>query len=330
MRIRVHSRLTPGLGIAILLCQPGEVRCQGVIGGSTLGFVFDSGRHQLRSVLGMPGAAFIGEALSAEREISGAVISPQQNYALVTSDDRLGLVRLSAVRIPLAIEPVSDRAPDAIALSPTGAAAALFYAADNCAEVLTGLPDAPAVLRRACFSGFAGSLSALAVSDDGAAVLAGLGSADAEAVLAAETGGNARQLLSAHVAAAAFFARGGDAVIADAAGNAIYLLRDVAGAAAVSLLAGAAEGISGPAAVAASEDRRFAVVSNAGAGNVAVIGLSGQGVKLVSCACVPSRLERMSGDSVYRLNEFSGGPLWLFDGDAGEPRIVFVPGRTDE
>ena len=59
-------------------------------------------------------------------------------------------------------------------------------------------------------------------------------------------------------------------------------------------------------------------------GQVAVRNLGDSTQTLLSCACEPAGMWRLRGKAVFRLNEVGGGPVWIVDGDASAPRILFV------
>src|SRR5207249_12198333 len=54
------------------------------------------------------------------------------------------------------------------------------------------------------------------------------------------------------------------------------------------------------------------------------IGLDGSGITSTPCQCALTAFESTSADSVFRLTDFSGGPVLLFDGKAATPRMLFV------
>jgi hypothetical protein len=43
------------------------------------------------------------------------------------------------------------------------------------------------------------------------------------------------------------------------------------------------------------------------------------------CHCTPAGLLPLNGRATFVFSHPVDGPLWLFDGDAGQPRVVFVP-----
>ena len=135
-----------------------------------LGYLYDSASHSLRTIDGIPGASLLGPALDPGFGISAAVISPEQRYALaITAEGHqarilpLGPGLLASYGIEGPQRPV-----DRIALSPTGASAALYNASGGILQIVTGLPHTPVIAREISYSG----LHRMAISDDGHLVLA--------------------------------------------------------------------------------------------------------------------------------------------------------------
>jgi hypothetical protein len=212
-------------------------------------------------------------------------------------------------------------APESILLSPAGSAAALVY--EDSVAVVTGLPGAPAVSRMVQRAALPAGARVWAISDDGARLLLSASAGQAEAVYLLSAEGDLHFLLSTgRTAAAAFLTGSSEVVIADGAANRVVWAR---ASGQVIRLAGEAEGISDPVAVGVSRDNRRVFVANAGSRAVAVLDFEGGPAALVACQCEPTGLERMQGNAVFRLSEPAAEPMWMFDGDAPEARVVFVP-----
>jgi hypothetical protein len=305
--------------ICILVFQPCPADTVG-IAGSILGFVFDPA-NGLQPILGIAGASTIAAPLVLPAKMSSAMISSQQDYALAVTTPDANLLRVSlgdsVSAAPLGI-PVS--AIDLMALSPSGSAAALFDRTQNRIRVIAGLPGAPALTREFDLSDFHGTLTSVAVADAADAVLAGF----SDRVVALAPDGNVRILATPqHATAAGFLRNGRDVVIADLAANAVYLIRNVTGSSEPVLLADNQDGISAPVAVGVSNDNQRAIVAISR--GVATIKLADNAITITSCVCEPSGLAALRGNAVFRLTEPMGGPIWLFDGDAPQPRVVFTP-----
>jgi hypothetical protein len=297
------------------------------ISGPVLGYVFDADNAGVRPIFGIPGAATLGPALNLGVELDRAALSQESDYLLgVAGPDRpVVLFRdLSGALSPVAIAGAAP-APDRILVSPSGSSALLFYREGSLIEVFTGLPDAPALSASIDLASLP-PFTLWAISDDGRAILASAPAGDGQSVFLINPDGSPRLLFSAgRVAAAAFLTKRSDAVIADALYNSVDWIRDVTGAAEVINLAAEKDGISSPVGVSVSRDNLRVFVANAGSGSIASLDLAGGAPLLVACDCALTSLERLHGNAVFRLTEPSGEPLWVFDGDAPEARVVFVP-----
>ena len=140
--------------------------------GPVVGLALDA-NAQVRPLLGVPGAASLGSALALDASFQLAAISPHQDYLLGFQS---GSGNLAMVADPLGAAHVSVIAgisgPASFTLSPTGTAALAIAAGASTAQVLTGLPDSPALAWQADLSALPAPASAFAISDDGSALLA--------------------------------------------------------------------------------------------------------------------------------------------------------------
>jgi hypothetical protein len=84
--------------------------------------------------------------------------------------------------------------------------------------------------------------------------------------------------------------------------------------------------VPAPSGVAFSVDAKRIYIASSEAHSVTAFDVQAGTRTTASCDCAPTGLVPMG--NVFRLNEFSSEPLWLFDTDAAEPRIVFVPAVT--
>jgi len=286
-----------------------------------LGLVFDSARG-VRAVLGIPGAAVLGEPFEFPFEIRSAAVSPRQDYILVLAGEERECHLLRFDSQGGKAERISEVAPGAtrVLLSPSGAAAALYREADGLIQVITGLPEAPAMHWRSTASG--APLAAMALSDDGETLLAAsAGEPPLTWVLGA--GGGARPVPVGPASGMAFRGQSRDAAVITADGT-VWFLRDVNGAAEYRVVAGPDARFAGAEAVALSEDgARIFLASRSG--TVAFLRLDGTATDTGHCRCAPSGLHPLNRAGLFRLNEPSRQPLMLWDAGAGPPRFWFVP-----
>jgi hypothetical protein len=305
--------------IALCLGFAGALAAQqGTVTGPTSGLIFDQVAGVLRPVVGVPGAATIGDGIVLSYQVSWAVVAPRLDSAVVEAQDgSLHFLRLAGGGFSeLTVAGVTG-VPLSVVFSPSGTAAALVYSSE--AQVLTGFPGAPAV-SRVMPLGAAVSTQVrpasrpgpgqVALSDDGTVLLEVHG----DRIQLAGAGGRS-SLMPGLMAA---FAPGGhDAAVADGAG--VTLVHDVDGSAQPTVLT--AQGVAQPVGLAFSADG--ATVFAAGAAGVVALAAAGGSVNQVACTCAPMGLAAMG--QVFLLNELAQGPLWLLDPSGSAPRTVFVP-----
>ncbi len=287
------------------------------ISGPSLGLVFDSAEFALRPILGIPGAATLGDPLALEFKLSRAAVSPAKGYALAVREDDSGVVLIRAGGEASAL-PSAETSPDAIAFNRAGTIAALYFSASSRVQIFEGLPDSPKLLRDADVSELSGSLASLAVSADGSSLLAAV---DAVAYLI-PAAGSARRLGSfRNISALRCVEDSADVLIADAEANSIYLVQSATGE--MTLLASERDGIAGPADLAV--DGRRILVANKASGAITILDRDGAPPSSVQCACNPNTLSRMAGSSVFRLTDASGAPIWMIDAGKTDTPVLAIP-----
>lgn len=296
------------------------------IQGPELGFVFDSAKGAVRPILGIPGAAVLGQPLALGADVRKVAISPLGDYVLAIAGEHNQAMVFVTSHSPLAAVLVqgADRGADQIVISAAGKAAALYYKAGSRIEVVTGLPAAPKVTSELYLS--AGeTLSAIAVGDDGHTVLAGAG----DRVFEAAAGGEVPVLADLGHVAAISIPAAGTALVADSGHNQIYRVEGLGAGIDSAILAGPKDGISTPVAVALSQDGTRAIVANGKSRSVSIINLKTEAVSTVACGCTPSGLDRLGGNETFRLTEMSSRPMWLLDIGGTAPRVLFVPAELE-
>src|SRR5262249_38069487 len=85
------------------------------------------------------------------------------------------------------------------------------------------------------------------------------------------------------------------------------------------------DGISSPVAIAVAPDNSRAFVINSGSQAITKIGPYGLVAEPLHCDCRLTGLHQTSTDSVFRVTDFSGGSVVLFDGNSRIPRVLLVP-----
>ena len=123
----------------------------------------------------------------------------------------------------------------------------------------------------------------------------------------------------------AFAPNSKDAVVTDAVGNQVYLLLNSNGFFAPSLLAGENAGISRPVQAQFSRDGQQVVVVNSLSRIVQTFALDGTLGSSTPCGNAARLLVRMIGNAVFRITDFDGSSITVFDGDSA-PAAAFLIG----
>jgi hypothetical protein len=276
--------------------------------------VFDAAGGGMRALTGIPASATLGGALDSGPQLEQAAASAAGFAVAVESGSGTAVVISPGERRALSGLPGGA---SSIALSPRGTAAVVYFKDSRIAYLITGLPDTPATGRQIVLDR---QPAALAVSDDGAALLAveRIGRAGAAVLLYRDSGSPAVLRSSPRIAGVDFLPGSADALIAE--DNTVLVASEAFGP---QVIAGAGDGIAGVMAAAASSDGARVIIAMR-SGQVAIRDRGTNAQTMVSCACQPSGLARLRGTGVFRLNEIGNGPLWILDADSGAPRIVFV------
>lgn len=288
-----------------------------------LGFAPDSRSGQIRSIRGISGAALLGDPIATASAFSAAAISPQQDLVLAVSsgDSLVYLIPLTG-GAPRAV-PDAMPAPSHLVFSPSGRAALIWGSMiwGTRIQILTELAGIPRVTEIA--AGPFAAPAAIALSDDGQAVLASSAQDDTPVWLAGPGGDPAQLAVPGSVVTVAFRRDSHDLVAVTRSGD-LYLIRNAGPDAEIHQVYLGNEQTSDPVAVQVSPDGTRAFTANA-RGTVAVIDLSTGSAAAVSCQCSPTGLEPLNATSLFRLTEISDRPVMLFDASTSTPRTWFVP-----
>ena len=335
MHFQIPTVLSVLIGIGGIATYIPEAHAQssGAFGGYTLGFVFDTRISALRPLSGIPGAALLGAPLDSGGPVRRAFVAPRQNYAIALTDAGAMVVRLVSSTDPPVVTPlgIDSAAAGLVALSPNGAAAAIFSTDEALIRIVTGLPDAPVVARSVPVGAVPGSIRLLAITNDAGVLIAvthdrSTDSTSPDAMVVVDNDGNGQNLTnSTHVSALQFAGDAHDLLFTDDSDDTLSIIQGLPDAPAFRVLADGSAGISGPVALNISSTGNL-VVANGRAANVLVLDSGGSQIGAYPCTVTPTGLARLNGNSVFLLNVISNGdPLWLFDGDSSTPRVMFVP-----
>jgi hypothetical protein len=312
-------------GFAAALSFSAAIAAGQQVSGPLMGYLVDSRDSRVHSILGVPGAAILSEALESGPAAARAV-SPTGAYVLAAN----GSSRLPALWLPSAeLRPLPGVAPAAerVALSPEGGTAAFYYASENRILVVSGLPDQPSAPAAADLLPLGFAVENFAVSDDGKLLLCAgrSGGMGVAAVVNAAGGEVNRVVFPRPISALAFAAQGHDALLA--AGAEAVLIRHVdKPASRIPLIAGDMDMVS---ALALSRDGHKAFLASARSGKIAVLRLDGNEPPVfLDCGCTPEGFFRMNENGIYRLTEYAGSTVRLLD-VTGTPRILALPPSID-
>jgi len=291
-------------------------------GVPVLGLAYDSSHSAIRPILGIPGAAVLGNAIDFGFPIVAAAISPRDNLALaVAHDQSTRVVQFQAGVVSALTLDAAMKSPSRIVFSPSGSAAILYHQASRKLQLVTGFPGNPSVADLS-LSGVPDPADATAVSDDGRLILFSALGPDLGQVWLLPIDGSP-QLLPFPGSRLSFRANSRDVLTATPAGD-VYLVRDVTMSADYRQIYAGSDGTKDPVAVSFSPDGAFGYVA-ASSGILTVIDLTSGASNTTDCRCVPTLLQPMSAASIYRISEISGAPVILFEASAAAPRTWFVP-----
>jgi hypothetical protein len=270
----------------------------------------------------------LGDRVSLDTEIRGALISPKQDYALAAriTDAQLVLIRLSGdAPATIAISSV-DTAADLLALSPIGSSAAIYNDDAKSIRVIGGLPDSADPISQFDVSDLPVAPREIVLSDDGTIVLVKFTTPEGDIrVKGYDSSGATWQLPLDHPSAAMFFANSHDAVVADDATQTVYVVSDVARTAVQVPLVAAVGNLNVFSALAVSADGRQVFVADSTTGTVLMVDVQTRTSTSFDCGCRLTGFARLKGDATFRLNEPSWEPMNVLDASSVNPRIVLTP-----
>ncbi|MFB3825211.1 MAG: hypothetical protein ACE15B_00535 [Bryobacteraceae bacterium] len=276
--------------------------------GPVAGYVFDQQVRGVRPMLGLPGAAYLGDALVGGLEAAG--IAPDGARALVVREGRLFLVSLKGEAGPAPVENAIAGA-DRFAWSPDGSVAAVYASASRKAQIIrNGAAGEPVVL-----SG-PGEVAALAVTRSGKLI----------AGVAGENGGVYMDgaLLARAANPAAITVAGQDLYFVDKERGQVWQVAGFETDGAALLFA---EGMDGAAGVQVYGSRVFV----AGAKGIEVFDLTARALLgHLDVDAAPTGLTPFGERALWLLNApGEGQPAYVLSA-AEVPAVYFVPAGREE
>jgi hypothetical protein len=292
-----------------------SLAAQSPIRGPMLGFVWDARQEALRPVLGIAGSSTLGKAVDLAFPVKRAAISPNQDFALVLGGEEhvpYAVDLRTADVVAARLEGTAEKA-ERLVLSTQATAAGILYTEPKKLVILGGLPLKPEVRREIDLS-VDGIPDRLAVSDDGAAVIAAY--SDSKALVRIDGSGNVSRFPEEiSVRGLAFLENRGDAVVASNRGVGLFSADQT-----FTILH---DSISSDAVSSSAEGKRV-LIAESGSATVVEVSIETGEKRSVDCPCEPSSVTRIS-PGIFRLNEVSRSPLWLVEVLESGLRTLFVP-----
>jgi hypothetical protein len=298
-----------------------------LVGGPVLGYVFDQATHEIREITGIPGAALIGRLIQTEFPIRSAWISPKQAIALGQSPgEDLYMVNLAENIASCKLIGTLNSQITKVSWSTSGTSAvAITKNLDQLLLLHTANAFSPS-LQEVALRGLQGEITALAVSDDGQSILAGLKGEDGTSLQAILPDGSLLPIASLpSVSALAFQPGGKDLFVADRIGNSLYSVKGIPSNPQVSPLVFKDLELANPAALAFNSRGDLLAVGNSAAPFLSILDFKRfQAFRIESKLTLDQWTPWPSGD-VIQLQEYSGGPLSLLQLTPEGSRLTFVP-----
>ena len=286
------------------------------LAGPVSGLVFDSGSRSLRRIIGVPGSAYVGDAVLADLDLAAA--APNSRAILAIMGGALNVLRSSedGSLSPSTIEGGMGDA-DRVVWNRTSSAAVIGNSGTGPLQLWRDQPGGVTAL-----GSLAGRILALAVSDNGSHVVAAI---ENEGVFVLTAGTEARRIASL-TRPNAIALSGEDLFIADGERQEILRVTSFADGGSPELFVGAGQGLEDPVGLAISRDRSLLLVSSRASRSLAVLRSgTGEVVTQVPLDFEPSDIVPLT-ESLLWLNPRadSGAPLQVAEGRL-DPTVWFVP-----
>lgn len=300
--------------------------------GLQLGYIWHSGSKNLYPILGVSGAAHLGDpALASDSTVvaATATTSLAASWGLVLHQDGT-LQQWSSPATSVATLAAGVANDSAIRFSPSGTSAAVVSPSALNAVMVTGLPTKPQVANLKLPAGF--SVDKFAISDGGS-LLAGVAQTGvaglALGILSETHSFNVIGTIQAWGGAGFLPGASGDgAVIGDAASGALTYATNLNGTSPAFTPLGASGLLQKPVAVAISADGKWAYAADSAKPQIVrvSIGSAGTAPSSIACACTPQQLIPLTADGIFAMTkDVQGQPAWILDTRTSQARTFFVP-----
>jgi len=306
------------------LAVTGWAQSSAGLAGPVTGFVFDAQAGAVRPMLGIPGAAYLGNVVAAG--LQAASVSPNGSAALAVQQGGK-LVLYSGLRTALPVTLAVSGAiagADHFAWGPGSGTAAVYASRTGQGQILTSLNPSPVAAASIELSSLPGHVTALAF--DGQRMIVGVASTDSGGIYLA-TASSGTQRIAPATSPSAIALAGSSLYFSDDQSQQIFQVQNYAGTPAAVLFANDS-GIDSPAGLQLSADGQRLYVANAGSRTLAVYDIASRSpVQSLGLSFTPTRLDLFGDASVFLMNSSSShGPLYVArDGVAGKAAVYFVP-----
>ena len=291
--------------------------------GPTLGFVPGVRPWQLQPILGIPGAARLGDPISLPRSVSQLYLAPGQAYAVAAQGptDAVSLVILrsaGATVVNPALTTIAGAmaAPDLVAFSPAGQSMALYSQEASRIQVFTGMPNAP---QKSEEISVVGNAALLAVSDDAKAVLIcdGMGNVYSLAQNAAPV----PMYHTEEVVALVFIPQTHDIIVVDPMGESSAVVQALNGIQMIPTPANACQ----PRAATTTADGKTILLACTSQRLVWSIDRASGSIAVHSVNSNPTGFSSLNLPDTFVMSPVDGnGTYWLFTWQAGNPMVSFI------
>lgn len=278
------------------------------VSGPVLGYIGKSGA--LRPIIGVPGAAYFGPAVDLG-DLELAAVSSGSGFAIALTSDRAGVrLLVPGSNQPSRILDDLNSAVDAVFLSPRGTSSALVHGAQI--EILSNLPDNPVRMKTVEISSSNPTL--VAVSDDGSS----LAVVEAGVLNLFDAAGQKPLATVTAPSDLRFRSNSSDLIYTD--GPSVMM----ASSGGVSVIAGAADGLSSPRAALFSPDGRLALIIDSSNNDLLLLRIDGGTSERIKLPC-PSAGFALMNDSTIRFQCENKDQIHLLQLAQSGARVLFVP-----
>ncbi len=293
--------------------------------GPVEAYVFDLPSRSVRAVIGVPGASSFGSAIVEGLDFGS--VAPQQNYAIVLDGVVWQLAsNLDSARPKIQVLKGITARPQGVAWSGDGSSAALYSLDGNWIQIVSGLPNQPAVGAPTDVSTLGGSLAAVASDSAGKHIAAGITGQRSGVFLFEVASQTFVPLLAlSKPVALAFSSDGSNLYAIDAATRQLSVIN----LASTSAQAISLEGLTDPFAVSAgpaTASSQMIYIASRSDQILREYNLSSrQTIADLPLSFAPTGLQEFGHNSFLVASRArSADPLWLF-ADAPQPAVFFVP-----